>query len=72
MYFLSLPTVEVAIDRVAFRVQQGGHNIPEDVIRRLFSAGRKNFEEHYSPIVNDWALYDNAAEEPLLIEWGEN
>ena len=72
LYFLSLPTVEVAIDRVAFRVQQGGHYIPEDVIRRRFSAGRKNFEQQYSPIVNDWALYNNAGEEPLLIEWGEN
>jgi len=72
LYFLSLPTVEVAIERVAFRVQQGGHHIPEDIIRRRFAAGRKNFEQQYSPIVNDWALYDNAGEEPLLIEWGEN
>jgi predicted ABC-type ATPase len=72
LYFLSLPTVDLAIERVAFRVQQGGHHIPEDVIRRRFAAGRKNFEQQYSPIVNDWALYDNAGEEPLLIEWGEN
>ncbi|MDO9140466.1 MAG: zeta toxin family protein, partial [Methylobacter sp.] len=34
LYFLSLPNVEVAIERVAFRVQQGGHHIPEVVIRR--------------------------------------
>ncbi|MBT9100527.1 hypothetical protein KFZ76_22770 [Methylovulum psychrotolerans] len=72
LYFLSLPTVEVAIDRVAFRVRQGGHHIPESVIRRRFIAGRNNFEQQYRHIVNDWALYDNACEEPLLIEWGEN
>ncbi len=72
LYFLSLPTVEVAIERVAFRVQQGGHHIPENVVRRRFAAGRENFEYQYSSIVNDWALYDNAGEEPLLIEWGEN
>ena len=70
MYFLSLPTVDVAIERVAFSVVQGGHHIPEDIIRRRFIAGRKNFEQKYSAIVNDWALYDNAGEEPLLIEWG--
>ena len=58
LYFLSLPTVDLAIERVAFRVQQGGHHIPEAVIRRRFAAGRKNFEQHYSPLVNDWALYD--------------
>jgi len=72
LFFLSLPTVDVAIERVAFRVQQGGHHIPENVIRRRFIAGRKNFEQQYRHVVNDWALYDNACEEPLLIEWGEN
>lgn len=72
LFFLSLPTVDVAIERVAFRVQQDGHHIPENIIRRRFAAGRKNFEQQYRHIVNDWALYDNACEEPLLIEWGEN
>ena len=41
--FLSLPNPEMAITRVAARVKQGGHNIPEDVIRRRFSAGLNNF-----------------------------
>ena len=34
LYFLRLNDVETAIDRVAERVKQGGHNIPEPVIRR--------------------------------------
>ena len=34
LFFLSLPSVDLAIARVAERVRQGGHNIPEDVIRR--------------------------------------
>ena len=37
--FLSLPDVEMAIERVAMRVKQGGHNVPEDVIRRRFAHG---------------------------------
>ncbi len=44
--FLSLPDVEMAIERVSNRVRQGGHNIPEDVIRRRFIHGRKNFERY--------------------------
>lgn len=72
LFFLSLPTVEAAIDRVAERVKQGGHNIPEPVIRRRFSTGRRNFEKHYRAQVNAWALYDNSGPEPLMIEWGEN
>ena len=72
LFFLSLPAVEDAIDRVAERVRQGGHNIPEAVIRRRFAAGLRNFDEVYKPVVDDWALYDNLGESPLLLEWGEN
>lgn len=71
LYFLTLPSVEMALARVAERVRQGGHNIPEDVVRRRFEAGRRNFERHYRAVVDAWALCDNAGEEPVLIEWGE-
>ena len=71
LFFLSLPTVELAVARVAERVRQGGHDIPEPVIRRRFAAGRKNFENHYRAAVDAWALYDNSGDEPMLLEWGE-
>ena len=71
LFFLALPSVDLAIARVAERVRQGGHNIPEDVIRRRFEAGRRNFNQHYRAAVHAWVLYDNAGEEPVLIEWGE-
>lgn len=72
LFFLSLPDAEVAIARVAERVRQGGHNIPEDVIRRRFASGLRNFEQAYKPAVNAWAKYDNEGESPILLEWGEN
>ena len=34
--------------------------------------GMKNFIEAYQSLVNEWALYDNAGEEPVLLEWGQN
>jgi len=71
LFFLGLPSVELAIARVAERVRQGGHNIPESVIRRRFIAGRSNFERHYRYAVDAWALYDNASDEPVMLEWGE-
>ncbi len=71
LYFLSLPSAELAIARVAERVRQGGHHVPEAVIRRRFAAGRHNFEQHYRAVVDAWALYDNAGEEPALMAWGE-
>lgn len=72
LLFLSLPSADVAIGRVAERVRQGGHSVPEDVVRRRFVAGLENFERIYRPLVDAWALFDNAGTEPVLVDWGEN
>lgn len=72
LYFLALPSAEAAVARVAERVSQGGHDIPEPVIRRRFVTGRRNFDQHYKTKVDTWALYDNARTTPVLLEWGEN
>jgi predicted ABC-type ATPase len=72
LFFLALPDAEVAVARVAERVRQGGHHIPEDVIRRRFDAGLRNFEQAYKAAVDAWVKYDNVGESPLLLEWGEN
>ena len=71
LFFLALPTADLAIARVAERVKQGGHHIPEDVIRRRFRTGRQNFDGRYRIAADAWALYDNAGDEPALIEWGD-
>jgi predicted ABC-type ATPase len=71
LFFLALPTAELAVARVAERVRQGGHHIPEDVIRRRFQAGRQNFDGRYRTAVDVWALYDSAGDTPALIEWKE-
>lgn len=71
LIFLKLDSAEEAIERVAQRVRQGGHNIPETVIRRRFAAGYNNFLSHYSLAVDSWALYDNAGSVPRLIDWSE-
>ena len=69
LIFLSLPNVEMALERVASRVIQGGHNVPEDVIRRRFEHGIKNFER-YKVLVDSWQLYDNSGVPPILQEEG--
>jgi len=71
LFFLSLPSFEMAIARVAERVRQGGHNVPEAVIQRRFVAGHANFDFLYKKLVDSWALYDNAGDEPQLIDWSE-
>jgi predicted ABC-type ATPase len=72
LIFLNLPTSELAVARVAARVAQGGHSVPEPVIRRRFDSGLKNFQNTYQLMVNSWALYDNSGEMPRLIATGDN
>lgn len=70
LFFLRLPTPERAIGRVAQRVAEGGHDVPEQVIRRRFAAGWYNFEHLYRDLVDEWALYDNSGDEPELLAEG--
>jgi predicted ABC-type ATPase len=69
LFFLSLPSADVAVQRVAERVRQGGHDIPEATIRRRFDAGKQMFADVYRPLVDQWVLYDNAGDEPALMDW---
>jgi predicted ABC-type ATPase len=66
LFFLKLSTVDLAINRVARRVQQGGHNIPEAVIRRRYQAGLDNFPI-YAQQVNHWSFFNNDDHVPQLI-----
>jgi predicted ABC-type ATPase len=60
LFFLWVPEVQMAINRVAARVRQGGHHIPEPVIRRRYLAGIHNLFRVYRPLVNSWASCENS------------
>ena len=70
--FLRLPTADMAVARVRNRVCEGGHNVEEDVVRRRFSAGWRNFQQIYKDVVDEWRLYDATGEFPNLIAEGVN
>jgi predicted ABC-type ATPase len=71
LIFLKLASPEEAIARVAQRVRQGGHDVPESVIRRRFAAGHANFERLFAPKVDAWLVYDNSRARPVLLDWSE-
>jgi predicted ABC-type ATPase len=60
LMFLWLPSPDLAIKRVAQRVEQGGHHIPADTIRRRYYAGLKNLIIHYLPLANRALILDNS------------
>ena len=70
LFFLRLPTPEMAAARVRQRVAEGGHDVPEPVIHRRFHAGWSNFEFIYRNLVDEWALYDSSGDNPILLKEG--
>jgi predicted ABC-type ATPase len=59
LIYLRLPNVEISIERVQRRVAQGGHNIPEEVIRQRFAKSYDYFEKYYKSIVDEWYVWDS-------------
>ncbi len=72
LFFLWLPSDDVALSRVSIRVQQGGHSIPEPDVRRRFELGLKNFFCLYRPIADEWWLYDGSRVSPMVVASGTN
>ena len=67
LLFFWLNDVELAINRVATRVAEGGHNIPTDVIERRYVNGIKNLFDIYISIVDEVMIFDNTDGIPKLI-----
>ena len=67
MFFLWLPTPELAIFRIRERVREGGHDVPSEDVRRRFVRGIRNFLNLYEPMLDSWMLFDNSGTKPVLI-----
>jgi predicted ABC-type ATPase len=71
LLFLWLPDAETAVARVRERVQAGGHDVPEETIRRRYERGLRNFFALYQPLATTWRLYDNSWQDrPRLVAMG--
>ena len=65
-----LSSSRLALRRVAARVRQGGHNVPQADVLRRFIRGWENFQRMYRPLADSWAVYDNSGGPPRLLEEG--
>lgn len=70
LVFFWLASPDAAILRVAQRVNEGGHNIPEETIRRRYQKGIENFFHLFLPVVDHWMLYNNSDLEKMLVAFG--
>ena len=72
LIFLTLPSADLAVARVHARVTQGGHFVPEEVIRRRFDSGLRNFNNLYRQLVDSWILYDSSDINPCRVTSGDH
>lgn len=72
LFFLWLPSADLAVARVSNRVRQGGHNVPEPVVRRRYKTGIQNLFQLYQPQVDAWWLYDASRLPPVVIAQEED
>ena len=68
--FLRLASVDLALERIAARVKQGGHDVTPADVQRRFDRGWRNFETAYRALADAWAVYDNSGRVPELLETG--
>jgi predicted ABC-type ATPase len=68
--FVWLRTPELAVQRVAARVSQGGHSVPESVVRRRYRRGLSNFLRLYRPLADSWVFCDNSGDGPVVAARG--
>ena len=72
LIYLWLQSPELAIQRVRDRVASGGHNIPEDVLRRRYATGLKYLFKIYMPLCDSWMLADNTVPPFTVIAEGNS
>ena len=60
LLFFWLNSPDLAVERVKSRVRDGGHAIPELIIRRRYEGGLKQFFQVYRRAVDSWSFVDNS------------
>ena len=70
--YLWLNDPQIAIQRVAARVEAGGHDVAPEVIRRRYYTGLEYFFKLYKPACDKWMLVDNSDAEFHIIAEGSD
>ena len=65
LIYLWLSSEDLAVQRVAERVRQGGHDVPAAIVRRRYSRSLGNFFNIYRPIADSWLMLDNSSVDAL-------
>ena len=72
VFFLWIPSSQLAVARVKDRVEKGGHNVPIGDIKRRFKRSTNKFFKDYRLLADKWILFNNAETKPMIIAKKQN
>ena len=72
IFFLWIPSSQLAVARVKDRVAQGGHNVPIEDVKRRFERSTDKFFKEYRLLADKWILFNNAETIPKIIAKKQN
>jgi predicted ABC-type ATPase len=72
LVYFWLVNADLAVARVAQRVSQGGHHVPEATVRQRYRRSLQNLFGLYLPLVSTWRIYDTTQHGlPQLVAHGD-
>ena len=72
IFFFWITNVELGLERIKLRVRNGGHAIPEAIVRRRFGRSLPNFLRVYKPLADSWTIFDNSRDVPKMTAFEES
>ena len=69
LLYFTVATPEAALTRIARRVSEGGHDVPEADARRRFARSIANFPR-YAALADLWRVFDNNRPQPRVAAEG--
>ncbi len=72
MFYLWIPSAELALARVQDRVARGGHDVPPQLVRRRFFRTLRNLLTLYRPLLDTLHCFDSSEADLHLVFKDEN
>jgi len=70
LLYVWVPDPSMSVMRVASRVREGGHFVPDDDVQRRWARSLNNFFELCQPLTTQWQVYDNTSGSGKLVAEG--
>lgn len=67
LFYLWIPSAAFSAERVASRVENGGHDIPPEAISRRYMKSLRNLFTLYMPLADRTVIFDNSGEKAALV-----